>query len=133
RKKGVPTPKILEVCNDVIGLPYMISRKVAGQPAETEGCNRLAVVRELGGYAAKINAIKTRDFGHIFDWSPNTLSRNRTWQEYLEKELHVEKRMETLQRSRILQGAKLNKLRREARLMKRWKQKASLSHGDLRL
>ena len=33
RKNGVPTPKILEVCNDVIGLAYMISRKVAGQPA----------------------------------------------------------------------------------------------------
>src|SRR6185369_8480249 len=30
RKNKVPTPEILEVGNDVTGLPYMISRKVQG-------------------------------------------------------------------------------------------------------
>src|SRR5215204_50132 len=30
RKKRVPTPEILEVCNDIVGMPYMISRKVVG-------------------------------------------------------------------------------------------------------
>src|SRR4051812_11997513 len=30
RKNKVPAPHILEVSNDVLGLPYMISRKVVG-------------------------------------------------------------------------------------------------------
>src|ERR1043165_4140961 len=33
RKHKVPTPEILEVCNDVLGLPYMISRQVRGRSA----------------------------------------------------------------------------------------------------
>src|SRR6185295_14320686 len=65
RKKQVPTPEILEVSNDIVGLPYMISRKVVGQPASGNGHQRMAVLHELGCYAARINAIETHDYGHI--------------------------------------------------------------------
>src|SRR5688572_13570535 len=79
-KIGVPTPEILEVANDVIGLPYMILRKVTGSPAESIaiGSARFGVLDALGRYTALINSIKTHDYGHIFDWSPNALSRNAT-------------------------------------------------------
>ena len=133
RKNGVPTPHILEVCNDIIGLPYMISRKVTGESAGTMGHSRVAVLRELGEYAATINAIVTHDFGHIFDWSPNKLSRNRTWKDYLDNELHVSERLEIFQRTGILDSVHLKKLRRQIEIMRRWTPSATLSHGDIRL
>jgi len=133
RKKKVPTPDILEVSNDVAGLPYMISRKVVGQSATGNGHQRMDVLRELGGYAAKINEIETHDYGHIFDWSPNELSRNRTWPEYLEKELKVDERLETLKRSGVMEEARFSRLRKEVVQMRRWTSKPNLNHGDLRL
>jgi len=133
RKNKIPTPEILEVSNDVIGLPYMISRRVGGRPATTIGRKRLDVLCELGQYAASINRIKTHDFGHIFDWSPNKLSRNRTWKEYLDVELDLEEWFATFRRSRILDPEKLRKLRRQFGLIRAWKAKPTLNHGDLRL
>jgi hygromycin-B 4-O-kinase len=133
RKKQVPTPEILEVCNDVIELPYMISRKVTGTPAhELEG-DRNAVVEQLGHYAAVINNIKTHDFGHIFDWSPNKLSRNRSWNEYLDNELAVDERVEALRTSRVVESSVLHKIQREIQAMRKWRVSPTLSHGDIRL
>jgi len=133
RRKGIPTPEILEVCNDVGGLPYMISRKVVGFPADLLGQHRAAVLHELGQYTARINAIKTHDFGHIFDWSPNRLSRNRTWKEYLDHELKLDERVEIFQQSRILEPGNLKKLRRQLEQMKQWTETPTLNHGDIRL
>ncbi len=133
RRKSVPTPEILEVCNDVTGLPYMILRKVAGSPAATLGRKCLQVLAELGQYTAKINAIRTKDFGHIFDWSPNKLSRNRTWQEYLDVEVEVDKRVLVFQRSGLLKTDQIKKLRDQIQLMRQWKATPNLSHGDIRL
>lgn len=134
RKNGIPIPEILEVCNDVIGLPYMISRKVIGSPGDAAtGAARIDALRDLGQYAAKINAIKTHDFGHIFDWSPNKLSRQRTWQDYLKNELDLEDRVENLRRNGVLEPAQVKKLRRQVQLMHRWKAGPSLCHGDMRL
>jgi hygromycin-B 4-O-kinase len=133
RKNHVPAPQILEVCNDVIGLPYMISRKVIGQSAGTMGHSRTAVLHELGEYAARINAIATHDFGHIFDWSPNKLSRHRTWREYLDDELHVAERVEIFRRTGILDSSHLKKLCRQIQLLRRWNPSPTLCHGDIRL
>jgi hygromycin-B 4-O-kinase len=133
RKNKIPTPEILEVGNDVTGLPYMISRKVQGTPASLLGSERLAVLRELGQYTAKINRIKTEDYGHIFDWSPNKLSRNRSWEDYLDNELKVDERISVFQQSGLLTPEQLRKLRRHVQLMRRWKMGSSLNHGDIRL
>src|SRR4051812_29986210 len=133
RKEKVPTPEILEVCNDVIGLPYMISRQVAGRPAGTIGLKKSAVLRELGQHTAVINRINTHDFGHIFDWSPNKLSRNRTWTEYLDNELKLDERLELFARLRVLKPARLSELRRRVTSMRRWKASPTLTHGDIRL
>jgi len=134
RKNKIPTPEILEVSNDIIGLPYMILRKVVGCSADSAtGANRAEVLRELGRYAAKINAIKTHDFGHIFDWSPNKLSRHRTWKDFLENELNLDERVESLRRNGALEPANAKRLRQQIELMKRWKASPSLCHGDIRM
>jgi hypothetical protein len=87
----------------------------------------------LGQYAAVINSIPTHDFGHIFDWSPNKLSRNSTWPDYLDNEMAVEERIETLRRGGVIDAGMLKKLRHEVRLMRKWRRKPTLSHGDIRL
>ena len=132
-KAKVPTPEVLEVCNDVGDLPYMISRKVPGRAATMVGRHRHRVLRDLGEYAAMINAIPTRDFGRIFDWSPNRLSRNETWKKYLEEELRIEERLELFRRAKVLERSKLKKLIEQIDQMKRWSDAPSLTHGDLRL
>jgi aminoglycoside phosphotransferase (APT) family kinase protein len=132
RESGVPTPEVLQVGNEIIGLPFMISRKVPGPPA-TGFRDNPSLLEELGGYAAKINAIPTHDFGPMFDWSPNKLSRRRTWQEYLDAELRVEERCEVLERAGLLERANLSKLRGQIKRMRQWEGKPTLSHGDLRL
>jgi aminoglycoside phosphotransferase (APT) family kinase protein len=133
RKKRVPTPEILEVCNDIVGMPYMISRKVVGRPAETIGDNRIEVVRQLGHYTAIINSIRTHDYGHIFDWSPNTLSRNRTWNQYLDNELGVDDRLRTFRQTKVIDPANLKKLQAEVQAMRGWTTAPTLSHSDIRL
>lgn len=132
-KEKVPTPEVLEVCNDVADLPYMIARKVPGRVGTTIGRQRLQVLQQLGQYAAVINRIPTHDFGHIFDWSPNKLSRNATWKQYLEQDLKVDERMEMFQRAKVLDRQKLKKLMEQVRLMKHWTKSPSLNHGDIRL
>ena len=133
RKHKVPTPEILEVGNDILGLPYMISRQVRGRSAGTIGLKKMDVLHELGRYAGIINSIRTHDYGHIFDWSPNKLSRNRTWREFLDNELQVEERLEQFSRWRVFEPARLKKLRRQVQRMRQWKERPSLTHGDVRL
>ncbi len=133
RERKIPTPEILEVCNDVLGLPYMISRQVTGRSAAAIGIKRMEVLRELAQFAAIINTIPTRDFGHIFDWSPNKLSRNRSWKEFLDNELNVEERLETFARHRILEPARQKRLAQVVESMRRWKVSPTLTHGDIRL
>src|SRR5215204_2481108 len=110
RSKGVPAPEILEVGNDVIGLPYMVSRKVAGTDATSQAGN-LDVFHQMGKYAASINNIATSDFGHIFDWSRNRLSRRHTWRDYLLEDFKVHERVETLAKYRMLTPQNLKRLR----------------------
>jgi aminoglycoside phosphotransferase (APT) family kinase protein len=132
REAGVPVPEVLEVGNEVIPYPYMVSRRVRGKEASSHP-NRLQIVREMGRYTALINAIATTGFGSTFDWSNNQLSRNETWIEFLHKEFRLEARLELLEKHRmfppryyktlhsILEGAAASAV------------KPALNHGDMRL
>jgi aminoglycoside phosphotransferase (APT) family kinase protein len=132
RSKGVPAPEILEVANDVIGLPYMVSRKVAGTDATDHGSN-LDVFHQMGEYAAVINSIATSDFGHIFDWSRNRLSRRHTWKDYLVEDLKVDERVETFAKYKVLSPQHLKKLRSSVARLLALKATPTLNHGDIRL
>ncbi len=132
REIGVPTPEILEVGNEIIGYPFMISRTVLGGEA-TFHANRLQVVREVGHYAALINTIPTSGFGSTFDWSDNQLSRNETFADFLDKELQIESRLETLEKQKMLAAPQIKKLRSIFKDAVKSNPKPRLNHGDIRL
>jgi aminoglycoside phosphotransferase (APT) family kinase protein len=132
REAGVPTPEILEVGNHIIPMPYMVSKNVVGQEA-TFHPNRLQIIREMGHYAALINSISTTGFGYTFDWSSNQLSRNETWKDFLYKELHIEERLQILEKRRMLTPQAFKKFSAIVKKMARWTPKPSLNHGDIRL
>jgi aminoglycoside phosphotransferase (APT) family kinase protein len=132
RSKGVPAPEILEVANDIIALPYMVSRKVAGTDATGQAGN-LDIFQQMGEYAATINSIATSDFGHIFDWSRNRLSRRHSWKDYLMEDLRVHERVETFAKYRILNAQKLRKLKGSVTKLLALRAAPTLNHGDIRL
>lgn len=132
REIGVPTPEILEVGNDVIGHPFMVSRTVSGTEA-TYHPERKQILREMGRCAALINSIPTVGFGSTFDWSSNQLSHNETWLDYLEKELRIDSRLKILEKQRLLTQAQIKNLRRTLEAANDAKPKPMLNHGDVRL
>jgi len=132
REKGIPVPEILEVGNSIIPMPYMIMNKIAGEEA-TDHLDRSYIITDLGRYAALIHTIPTHDYGHVFDWSQNILSRNVNWKDYLYNELRFDERIAFLQRHRLLEKKKLGKLKGIIQDMEQWKVKPCLHHGDLRL
>ena len=130
--KGIPVPEILEVGNEIIPLPYMILKKTAGEEA-THHTNRLEIVSEMGRYAAIIHTIPTRDYGHVFDWSPNMLSKHNTWEDYLYSELEIESRLSVLKKNKMIPQKLQVKITGELAKIRKWKKKPCLHHGDLRL
>jgi aminoglycoside phosphotransferase (APT) family kinase protein len=132
KELNVPTPEILEVGNEVIPYPYMILKRVAGEEA-TSHPRRLEILREVGRYAAIINSIRTTGFGSTFDWSNNQLSKNDSWDDFLEKELAIEDRLETLKKQKILTRPQLRNLSSILRGLGKSSIKPTLNHGDLRL
>jgi aminoglycoside phosphotransferase (APT) family kinase protein len=132
REVGVPTPEILEVGNEVVPSPYMVSRRVIGNEA-TFHPKRREIIREMGKYAALINSVPTSGFGSTFDWSSNQLSRNETWKEYLDKELNLDGRLRALEKRRMLKPAQIKKLRSILKNAGRSSSRPALTHGDIRL
>jgi aminoglycoside phosphotransferase (APT) family kinase protein len=130
RAAGVPVPEILEVGSGVIDQPFMISRVVEGREA-TFHPHRLEIVKEMGRYAALINTIGTKGFGSTFDWSSNQLSHNESWANFLENELRLEERLQTLEKRKMLAAAQVKKIRQI--LTGAGRGKPALNHGDIRL
>lgn len=132
REKGIPVPEILEVGNTIIPFPYMIARRIEGEEA-THHPERSEVIREMGGYAAVIHTIPTKNYGHVFDWSHNTLSKSNDWKSYLDNELNTEARLEVLQRHKMLPSKTRTHIRAQLKKIRQWNKKPCLHHGDLRL
>ncbi len=132
REAGVPTAEILEVGNEVIPTPFMISRYARGEVA-TQHPERLAILHEMGRYAAIINGISTQGFGSVFDWSNNQLSHNKTWDEFLFQELRLEARLGILKKYKMLPPRKLKLLAQILEKAVGRNAKPTLNHGDIRL
>jgi len=110
----------------------MISRTVGGREA-TYHPDRLNILREMGKYAALINTIPTTGFGSTFDWSSNQLSRNETWDDFLNKELQLEDKLKILEKRRMFPASQLEKIREILQSVSQSNPKPSLNHGDIRL
>jgi hygromycin-B 4-O-kinase len=93
----------------------------------------MKILREMGRFAALINSIPTNGFGSSFDWSSNQLSHNETFDEYLQKELRVEARLQTLQKRRVLSAGQIKNIRAIFADAVKSNLKPSLNHGDVRL
>ena len=132
RAAGVPTPHVLEVGNFADGRPYMICERAAGIEGRLAD-DRPAVLRELGRLAARLHRVRTRGYGHVFDWSSNRLSRHETWADWLRHGFDVERRLGVLCRHRVLSAAQAVTLRRTGNEIARWRRRPALQHGDLRL
>jgi len=132
KEKGVPVAEILEVGNKIIDKPYMLQHKLDGEEAPNHP-ERLTILRELGAYAKTIHSIKTNNYGEVFDWSKNRLSKNNTWKSYLQGEWKVPDRIKMLQKSGLLNRERLGKLKAAIKKVEQWNFPPSLNHGDLRL
>ncbi|MEO5673344.1 MAG: hypothetical protein ABIQ74_01735 [Chitinophagales bacterium] len=110
REKGIPVREILEVGIQLTSKPYMVARKTNGIVA-THYPDRLKIIREMGSYVAIIHSIPTIGYGHIFNWSENTLSKNETWKEYLQNELKLDERLEILDKYKMLRQKDFKKLK----------------------
>ncbi|MBC7948884.1 MAG: aminoglycoside phosphotransferase family protein [Chitinophagaceae bacterium] len=132
KEKGIPVPQILEVGNDIIPFPYMISNKITGEES-THHKNRLQIIREMGRYAAVLHTIPTKGFGHLFDWSQNTLSKNQTWKDYLQCELNADARLAVLNRHKMILPKISRVIKKELINIRKWRQSPCLHHGDIRL
>ena len=132
REVGIPAPEVLEVATEAVPVPYMISRQAKGSEA-TFSPNRLRILRKLGEYASKIHSIRTVGFGEYFDWSHNQLSRNVTWRAFLDHELRLEERIQTLARTKMMDARRLKKLRATLDGACQRGRHTVLNHGDLRL
>lgn len=132
RERGVPTPEILEVDNQVVQYPYMVSRKVEGTVA-TEARDRMKAVYQMGKYMSMINGVPTHGFGHVFNWSNNTLSKRETWKEYMDKEWTVKQRLETLEKSELMTKENFKKLKTAIKELETLDIAPRLNHGDMRL
>ena len=132
RERGVPVPEILEVGTEIISLPYMLQRKLEGKEA-VDHPKRLDILYNLGSYARLIHSVPTSNFGKVFDWSQNRLSKNETWIDFLEDELDFTNRLKIFKKANIFTNKKLNKLTILYERIKKWKIAPKLNHGDLRL
>ncbi len=131
REAGVPTSEVLEVGDEIVPAPYMISRRVSGEEA-THHPKRMNILKEMGRYAAMTNSIKTNGFGEFFDWSLKK-EAPKTWEEYLKNEWLLEQKLETLARHNMLDQARLRRLRKVMDQAIKTPVKSSLNHGDMRL
>ena len=132
RSAGVPAPKVLEVASLPDGRPYMIMERVDGVEARHLP-DRMAPLREMGGFAARLHAVRTRGYGHVFDWSSNHLSKQPSWPDYLGKSFDAEGRLALLKQHGMLTTAQARTLRAAIRSAAAWRKRPVLQHGDLRL
>lgn len=126
------TAEILEVGNEVVPHPFMVSRFVPGREA-TRHPERMKILREMGRYAALINSILTSGFGDTFDWSSNQLSHNETFDEYLQKDLQIKSRLQTLEKRRVLSAKQIKNIRAIIAATIKQNPKPALNHCDIRL
>lgn len=131
REKGVPVAEILEVGNDIIALPYMVQKKMEGQEALYHP-EKKKILRQMGEYTSIINAITTNDYGKVFDWSENRLSKNSTWNDFLDNELELNKSIEILVKNKMMSKENSKKIRHHLESIGDLNLQTVLNHGDMR-
>lgn len=131
RKEGVPVAEIIKVGNDVIEHPYMVQKKLVGQVALYHP-QKKKILQKMGEYTCVINSIATTAYGKVFDWSDEKICKNFTWKEFLDKEIELDKRIEILERNKMMPHDALEKLRDNLETIQDLNLPTVLNHGDMR-
>lgn len=131
RKAGVPVAEIIKVGNDVIDSPYMIQKKLDGEVALYHP-EKKKILQKMGEYTCLINSIATTGYGEVFDWSDERLSKNFTWKAFLDNEIELSKRIQILERNKMMPREALEKLRDSLERIGEWNLPTVLNHGDMR-
>lgn len=129
KEYGIDGPEAYEVNNNIIGTPYII-QKFIDAPAGNKLKNQNEIWEQLGKYARKINAISTDSYGKVFDWSLNTLSKHKTWDEYIVQELELGETIEMFEKHKFLSKSQIRKLVNIWDEMKTWDFEPNLTHND---
>ena len=132
RAAGVPTAHVLEVASLDDGRPYMIQERIEGVTCR-DLIDRMVPLRDMGKFAARLHAVRTRGYGQVFDWSSNELSRRRRWTDYLAHDFDAEGRLASLQKLHMVNSRQARALRISIRVASDWRKTPVLNHGDLRL
>jgi hygromycin-B 4-O-kinase len=132
REAGVPTTDVVKVGSLSNGFAYALMRAAQGINARKHP-DILAIVRQMGRMNALINAIPTEGYGRVFDWCGPETRRNESWRAFLDKEFHVDERIQRLRALGGLGGEQLATLRSIASKMRDWQTGPALAHGDMRL
>lgn len=133
KEVGVPMPEVLEVGNSIIPFPYMVVRAMEGIPGNRYINPDIKIYREMGKWAKKIHSILTKGYGNIFDWSHNTLSKNKSWRDYLDRELHLWESVSLYEEQQILTADNQKTYVKLANDVVQLKGKPTLVHGDYKL
>ncbi len=86
----------------------------------------------MGEYTSLINTINTNDYGKVFDWSENKLSKNATWHTFLENELELMNRLQILEKYKMMSKENLKKLKNHLEQIGENNLQPVLNHGDMR-
>lgn len=132
REAGVPVPEVMEVGQRAAPKPYMIQRRLAGEPAMHHPA-RIETLREVGRLARVINAIPTNGFGEVFDWCDTRAGEHATLGAWLEHEYGWRERLGVLERHAMLSARQASAVARAVEQMAGHQLRPMLSHGDLRL
>jgi len=75
-----------------------------------------------------IHSIKTSNFGTVFDWSQNILSKNSSWKTYLHNELDMYGRIKIFENNLMLTKSNFSKLLSLIKRIEKWKKLPVLNH-----
>lgn len=131
REHDIPATEVLEVGSVLIPYPYMIAREYYGIPGNMYLGDKAKMMEQIGSYMKKINHIKTTGVGDRFDWSGNILTKNESWEKYIEKAFQVDEIVKIYEEANILTPENLKKLKNSAGIIKKWKFEPTLAHGRL--
>jgi aminoglycoside phosphotransferase (APT) family kinase protein len=133
KEAGIPVPVILEVSNHIVPYPYSVVKFKKGFVANNFEGEKEYIYKQIGEYTKKIHSIQTTNYGKVFDWSHNTLSKYKVWKEYFQNEYKVSQGLELAQHLAIFSNENFARLVKAVDEIQNWEFQPVLCHEDLQL
>jgi tRNA A-37 threonylcarbamoyl transferase component Bud32 len=128
-KLGIPSPKVLDIGEDK-ETSYMVLSFIPGLNGKEITENKSKVWKAIGGYARKINSIKTNGFGERMT-TPGSF--DFTWERHLQYNIDSLSDDDKLLRLRVVDKEESGSIKRVFEALNARKFDLGLIHGDLSL